>query len=274
MRTFLLTWNPQRWEWTDLPEVAKSAHPNSPFRDRWSCGKRKDVKPGERVFLLRQSVEPRGILGSGTVLSPSYQDDHWDEIKAAMGERANFIDVAFDTVLDPSTTSPVSASAFPELGHRINWKTQMSGTEIQPEDAEVLERIWALHNKSDKPVVQFPAAEIDDEEISFPEGREVFRLHRQRERSSRLVKMVKDKAAKCGKLHCQVCGFDFSQVYGALGQGFIEAHHALPVSMLSTETPTRVSDIALVCSNCHKMLHRRRPWLSIEALTAILKVDA
>jgi hypothetical protein len=34
---------------------------------------------------------------------------------------------------------------------------------------------------------------------------------------------------------------------------------------------TKLADVVLVCSNCHRMLHRRRPWLGIEGLKALLQ---
>ena len=71
------------------------------------------------------------------------------------------------------------------------------------------------------------------------------------------------------RLSCQVCNFSFEENYGGLGKGFIEAHHIFPISELTEETPTKVEDIALVCSNCHRMLHRRRPWLSLEELNKV-----
>ncbi|GAB6158809.1 hypothetical protein JCM39194_20090 [Desulfotomaculum varum] len=49
-------------------------------------------------------------------------------------------------------------------------------------------------------------------------------------------------------------------------EGYIECHHTIPISEYAKEIKTRVSDLALVCSNCHRMLHRRRPWLSIDQL--------
>lgn len=33
---------------------------------------------------------------------------------------------------------------------------------------------------------------------------------------------------------------------------------------------TKIEDIAIVCSNCHRMLHRKRPWLSINELKQLL----
>jgi len=88
-----------------------------------------------------------------------------------------------------------------------------------------------------------------------------------------LIKAVKEEALKkCSELHCEACGFSFKEFYGELGNGFIEAHHLFPIAELTNETETKKSDIALVCSNCHRMLHRRRPWLSsIDELKSIIK---
>jgi predicted HNH restriction endonuclease len=59
-------------------------------------------------------------------------------------------------------------------------------------------------------------------------------------------------------------------VYGDLGRGFIEGHHLSPLAELAAEWLSRVSDLALVCPNCHRMIHRRRPWLRLGELSAIL----
>jgi len=56
---------------------------------------------------------------------------------------------------------------------------------------------------------------------------------------------------------------------GEIGLGFIEAHHVFPISQLTEETDTKIEDLALVCSNCHRMLHRKRLWLTIEKLKEI-----
>lgn len=108
----------------------------------------------------------------------------------------------------------------------------------------------------------------------FPEGKKFERLHRARERNSAVVRLAKAMAfAKYGRLECACCGFNFAITYGARGIGFIEAHHTIPVGELPSDGgTTRVEDIALVCSNCHRMLHVRRPWLRIDELKSL--VDA
>jgi len=107
----------------------------------------------------------------------------------------------------------------------------------------------------------------------FPEGKLKERLHRSRERNPELIRQAKQAAlARDGCLRCACCRFDFEKTYGELGKDFIEGHHLKPVSSLHTDGEiTRVEDIALVCSNCHRMLHRRRPWLGTEHLTQLLQ---
>jgi len=102
----------------------------------------------------------------------------------------------------------------------------------------------------------------------FNEGKLRERLHRQRERNSEVTRRAKAEALlKHGRLRCQCCDFDLKDVYGSVGEGYIEAHHTKPVSELREDgEETRIGDIALVCSNCHSMLHRKRPWLGMTEL--------
>lgn len=110
----------------------------------------------------------------------------------------------------------------------------------------------------------------EDDELAFPEGKERYRLHKSKERSGELIKAAKQKRLQSDpNLACEVCGFSFVDKYGELGEGFIEAHHLFPISKLTEETKTKIEDLALVCSNCHRMLHRKRPWLELQQLKTI-----
>jgi 5-methylcytosine-specific restriction protein A len=77
-----------------------------------------------------------------------------------------------------------------------------------------------------------------------------------------------DDAKKWHGTVCKVCGFDFSRTYGEIGLGYIEAHHLTPVSDLRGRprnlNPRR--DFTVVCANCHRMLHRHHPPLTVEEL--------
>lgn len=66
---------------------------------------------------------------------------------------------------------------------------------------------------------------------------------------------------------CQVCGLDFADEYGTIGKGFIHVHHIVPLSEVRARyVVDPVKDLWPVCPNCHAMLHRRRPPLTIEQL--------
>lgn len=88
------------------------------------------------------------------------------------------------------------------------------------------------------------------------EGRLLHRLHCLRERDPRLVAAKKRSVlAATGALACEVCGFDFEAAYGDVGRGFIECHHVVPLAALPHERLVRISDLALVCANCHRVIH-------------------
>jgi hypothetical protein len=107
----------------------------------------------------------------------------------------------------------------------------------------------------------------------FPEGRRLYRMHTARERNPKLIREAKKLALeRDGVLRCACCSFDFSSTYGEVGRGYVEAHHTRPLSTLEeTGGTTRIEDLALVCANCHRMLHRRRPWLEADEVAAIVQ---
>jgi 5-methylcytosine-specific restriction protein A len=99
------------------------------------------------------------------------------------------------------------------------------------------------------------------------EGRTLTRAHQVRERSRKLVQAKKAACLKTtGALQCEACGFEFGLVYGERGTGFIEVHHALPVHQLRPGGKTRLADLHLLCANCHRMVHAKRPWLTLNQL--------
>jgi 5-methylcytosine-specific restriction protein A len=113
-----------------------------------------------------------------------------------------------------------------------------------------------------------------DEDTEFPEGKILTRLHKRRERSDKAVEQKKRKVLKeTGRLICEVCDFDFVQTYGELGYGFAECHHTVPISESSPNHRTRLKDLAIVCANCHRMIHRSRPLLTVQQLRSIVLIN-
>ncbi len=82
-------------------------------------------------------------------------------------------------------------------------------------------------------------------------------LHRRRERGLRAAKIA-EALARQGALVCEVpeCRFDFAKTYGVLGGGYAQVHHLRPLSDGAGARQTALSDLAIVCANCHAMIHR------------------
>ena len=87
-----------------------------------------------------------------------------------------------------------------------------------------------------------------------PETRK-YAYHRKIERNRTAIK----KAKQFHGTRCQACDLSFPQRYGPIGEGFIEAHHLKPISTLEEGVTVHydiATDFAVLCSNCHRMIHR------------------
>jgi 5-methylcytosine-specific restriction protein A len=115
------------------------------------------------------------------------------------------------------------------------------------------------------------SADVEEDEGSFPEGKFIYRIHRVRERNNKAVEAAKRAALRDGNLHCSICGFDFERQYGLRGTGYIEFHHVKPISEYEPGEETKPSDLIPVCANCHRMLHRGKPWITPDELRTLVK---
>ena len=111
----------------------------------------------------------------------------------------------------------------------------------------------------------------EDGEDEAQEGRILTRIHRSRERNQKLVaKRKAQRREECdGALKCEACDFDFVVKYGNRGDGFAECHHKIPLAE-SGATKTRLDDLAILCANCHRMIHVRKPMLTVEELRSLI----
>lgn len=112
--------------------------------------------------------------------------------------------------------------------------------------------------------------ETDDDDIEAEEGAVVAKMHRRRERNRKIVQKKKSAAMKSGNgLRCEACHIQFRDVYGNRGDSFIECHHIKPVHTMKPGEKTKLSDLILLCSNCHRMVHANRDWFTLEQLQAL-----
>jgi len=117
--------------------------------------------------------------------------------------------------------------------------------------------------------------DISAEDFSALEGaeREIFRRHIVRERSPELIRRAKERGLLLGngQLQCECCDFNFIENYGVHGLGFIECHHRVFVAAGGRRVNT-IEDLALVCANCHRMLHRKNSegqYYTVEEISKI-----
>lgn len=189
-------------------------------------------------------------------------EEHWvEEDPKFRNPTGVYLKVANFVALDPSTGT----------------KGMTRGSKL---DAEVFAAFWqrpdlleqaaeAIRANLHAAGASEPEAEEPESEEA-PEGRLLTRVHRSRERNRGLVKKKKAKVLrKSGRLACEVCDFDFFAVYGDHGKGFIECHHLIPVRDLRPGSRTKLEDLALVCSNCHRMIHARSRWLTLDELRSL-----
>jgi 5-methylcytosine-specific restriction protein A len=117
----------------------------------------------------------------------------------------------------------------------------------------------------------------EDEELnsdSVVEGQVLYKLHKYRERDKRIVASKKDQVFDLyGILACEVCTFVFEEYYGPIGKGFIECHHKTHLAKLKVEVKTTLDSLSLVCSNCHRMLHKNIDTFSVAELRTMVRYD-
>lgn len=109
----------------------------------------------------------------------------------------------------------------------------------------------------------------DVESIRAEEGRQIRRYSNYYERDSGL----RAAAISIHGRDCMVCGFNFETTYGERGEDFIEVHHLRPIASFGKRRlVSPMKHMAVVCSNCHRMIHRRKDHvLSLEQLKALIR---
>ncbi len=265
MPTYLLTWNPQKWQWTHIQRCIVQINENGFCSERWSTGVTRKIARGDRIFLMKLGQEPRGLIASGWVSSDVYEAKHWSgDFKTAL-----YVDIHFDTIIDP-TQEEVFSIEFLQDGiySHINWTPQASGISISDDVAEQLEKDWAKFLNRSVPIQQIDYADEVDETKLFYEGaaKQVKVNRYERNAEARAICIRRYGAS------CSVCGFDFGKTFGDIGMGFIHVHHLIPLSAIQEDYELNpIKDLRPVCPNCHAMLHQKDPPFTIEELKSILK---
>ncbi len=106
-----------------------------------------------------------------------------------------------------------------------------------------------------------------EEVTGFPEGATTQVLVNKYERDPR----NRSAAISVHGYLCLACGFDFKKNYGEIGSNFIVVHHIVPVSQIGPDYVINpAKDLVTLCANCHAMIHRENPPMSLEKLQSLV----
>jgi hypothetical protein len=233
---------------------------------------RGDVRAGDGLLIWRtqgQKRHPRGVVAIATVLTepedffaPDEFGQYWVDPQEPSAQRRIWVRYERYEGLPLLLDGP---------HHQL--LRQLSVARAQGTGAfQIMEQQWhavlriAGNLCLEKHSIGLPA----DALAGSPEGAKKLSLHWRIERSAELIRRRKHLAMQLHKrLACECCDFDFSEFYGPEGAGFIECHHIRPLHALTEATITTLEDLALVCSNCHRMLHRI-PECNLESLRKLI----
>jgi 5-methylcytosine-specific restriction protein A len=214
-------------------------------------------------YLFREDM--RGVYLSLNQGMTEAKDHYKADAKTALRARAQNYRAMLGTqtsgfpelTIDLAPSSPGNDTAFYEAG---NICAAYYARDAMPDEAQLVADLKSMLILYEA-LIQSETSSDDslDAESDAPpnidyEDATKFRMHKRIERNAALVKKVKQQKGYA----CQVCNANFETRYGAVGAGYIEAHHLKPIASLKG---TKVAmdpakDFAVLCSNCHRMVHR------------------
>jgi hypothetical protein len=261
VKYWVLKGRPDENDWNEMlqPGVTEEWHTAKPPA-RWQVS--------DRLFCWESSPKLR-VVGLAEVTNPRVRVNEAGETLFLVRYLTGIL-AAKPTITELRQIPFLNEASFLKSGPAA---TVLS---ISTERAELLIRV--IYGKNPELPVVWPdvdhntfGALIRELDLDFfsREGQLKLVRHLIRERNRAVIEAKKQAALRAtGRLVCEVCTFNFEDVYGSRGHDFCEVHHLLPLSDVDGETETRLEDLAILCSNCHRMIHRQ-PWIQIEELKSL-----
>lgn len=268
---YLFVWNPNKWsQWTHpnnetyIEKNIEELQNTGKVTLMWSCRSHKSIRPGDRAFLAKVGSTPRGIFGSGKIVSEPFLSQHW----SGADKHVPRVLIEFDVLLNPDKDPILSLNNL-DKGNltKQQWTPQSSGISIRHEVLHELEEEWFEFLRTQK-IRYNPFSETTDTKQTYLEGAATQVTQTRYERNV----FARNKCLKHYGYSCSVCDFNFEIFYGSLGYKFIHVHHLTQVATRKQEYKVDpIQDLRPVCPNCHSMLHKQNPPLTIQELKAIIK---
>ena len=136
MKAYLFGWNPIKFKWEDIDDDIQKLHTEGKLEEDWSVASHKTIKPGDRAYVVRVGVEPKGIFASGYISSEPF-------LASRKGRIYHRIAITLDVLLNPDK-QPILTLDILKTGNLAaqTWTPQASGISIKPEIVDELEGVW------------------------------------------------------------------------------------------------------------------------------------
>ena len=155
-------------------------------------------------------------------------------------------------------------NALLSLSQHLDYYEEKSGASVK-QRREIYEKYLGLLNEK-APLVVLP--DELDENLIYPEGKTKSVLVNSYERNQ----VARQKCIEHYGTLCQVCDFDFGNIYGDIGKDFIHVHHVIDIATIgSAYSVDPIKDLIPVCANCHSMLHKKKPAYLVKELKEMIQ---
>ena len=217
---------------------------------------------GQSVFLIRLGKDPKGIVGSGLTTTDPGLGRHWDSALRRQGKEALYVDLKFDFLSKEPLITWGELQNPPFLN--VRWGVQASGVLLPESVTGEFEQLWARRTGGTDPIL--PEELLPNQ--SFAEGAQRMVVLNAYERNPQARAAC---LAHFG-LRCMVCDVLLEERYGPIAAGFIHVHHTVPLSTVGPGYRVNPKkDLRPVCPNCHAVIHRRQPMLSLETARRLIR---
>jgi hypothetical protein len=136
MKAYLFGWNPKKFKWNDLDSDITKLKTTGRLEDNWSVASHKTIQPGDRAYIVRVGLEPKGIFASGYISSAPY-------LALRKGRTYYRVAIMLDVLLNPDK-QPILTFDILNTGELAaqTWTPQASGISIRPALVDELEGVW------------------------------------------------------------------------------------------------------------------------------------
>lgn len=270
-RYFTQIWARSHNDWLAKDEVRRGESLNHTAGNQF---KRQKVRSGDFIYVVTVEDQQLYLIGRLQVDRICSQQEAERILKTT-----NLWLASQHAIAKPGTELPMRSDlAVPlETAEGLPFVTKQRLTRLGPVNGRKLQAMRELTEDSAKALDELlqSSREIDfslPEEVEDNEVHYEGAVHRISVNAYERSSEARRKCIAHYGVHCCVCRFDFSEVYGRFGQGLIHVHHLRQLSEIGAEYKVDpIQDLRPVCPNCHAIIHRRKPHYSLEEVQAMLK---